>query len=32
MGELSENGGIQCGKSSCEETSVDVLDGGNIDS
>ena len=25
--ELSENGGIQCGKSSCEETGVDGLMG-----
>ena len=32
MDELLESGGIQYGKSSCDETSVDVLDGGDIDS
>ena len=30
--ELSENGGILRGKSSCEETGADALDGGDVDS
>ena len=32
MDELLESGGIQHGKSSCNEISVDVLDGGDVDS
>ena len=32
VGELSENGGIQCGKSSREETGVDALNGADVDS
>ena len=32
MDELLVNGGIQHGKSSCDETNVDALDGGDVDS
>ena len=32
MGELLESGGIQHGESSCDETGVDMLDGGDVDS